>query len=50
MAQDSPTADQIENRPPTQSQKANTLSGEMPKAFALSGAAETAAKWLAAPA
>ncbi len=49
MAQESPTADQMEKRPPTQSQKANTRSGATPKASALSGAAETAAKWARAP-
>ena len=39
----------MENRPPTQSQKANTRSGLTPKATARSGAAETAAKCRRAP-
>ena len=42
MAQDRPTADHSEKRPPTQSQKPNTWSAGTPKAWALSGAAETA--------
>mmetsp|Transcript_104488 Transcript_104488/g.326894 ORF Transcript_104488/g.326894 Transcript_104488/m.326894 type:complete len:224 (+) Transcript_104488:626-1297(+) len=37
-----PTADQQEKRPPTQSQKPKTLAGSMPKAFVFSSAVEQA--------
>ncbi len=44
MAQDRPTADQMEYRPPTQSAKANTRAGGTPNAPVFPGAAETAAR------
>ncbi len=49
IAQDNPTADQIEYRPPTQSQNGNTRSAATPNSPAAATLALTAAKWFPAP-